>query len=139
MLKISLRIGPIYLLTCIQSKILRKYLDKNFKKDFVRIVKILIEFFILFVLKKDDQLRLHVGYWKLNIVTIKDKYSLLNVGELHNYFSETKWFTKLNLWETYNLIKIKKSNEWKTIFKIRYEIYEYQIMLFGFINALTIY
>ena len=52
--KILSKIGLIYLLFYIQLKILKNYLDKNLKKDFIREVKISVEFFILFILKKDE-------------------------------------------------------------------------------------
>ena len=48
------KIGPIYLLFYIQLRFLRNYLNKNLKKDFIQKTKIVIEFFILFVLKKDE-------------------------------------------------------------------------------------
>ena len=57
-------------------------MDKNLKKDFIRKAKIIVEFFILFILKKDEKLRFCINYRKLNIIIIKDKYSLLNIGKL---------------------------------------------------------
>ena len=56
------KIGPIYPLSYTQLKILRNYLDKNLKKDFIQETKILTEFFILFIPKKDRQLRLYIDY-----------------------------------------------------------------------------
>ena len=41
----------------------------------------------------------------------------------------------LNLWETYNLIKMKADEKWKTAFRIRYGHYKYKVMLFDLINA----
>ena len=57
-------------------------MDKNLKKEFIREVKTIIEFSILFILKKDKKFRLYVNYRKLNIITIKDKYLLPNIKEL---------------------------------------------------------
>ena len=50
-----------------------------------------------------------------------------------------KWFIKLNLWEIYNLIRIKKEDELKIVFEIRYGIYKYQIIFFDLTNILIIY
>ena len=135
MLEILLKIGPIYTLFYIQLKILKNYLDKNLKKDFIWRVKTAAKFLILFVPKKDEKLRFYVNYRKLNVITIKDKYSLPNIEKLQDYLIKTKWFTKLDLYETYNLVRIKERNEWKTAFRTYYEIYKYQIILFKLINA----
>ena len=74
-------------------------------------MKIIIEFFILFILKKDRKFRLYINYRKLNIIIIKNKYLLLNIEELQNYLIGVKWFIKLDLRGTHNLIKIKKNNK----------------------------
>ena len=79
MLEILSKIGPIYILFYTQLEILRNYLDKNLKKDFIWKTKIIIEFLILFVSKKDGKLRLCVDYRKLNIIIIKNKYPLSNI------------------------------------------------------------
>jgi hypothetical protein len=47
----------------------------------------------------------------------------------------TKFFTKLDLKNGYNLIRIKEDDEWKTGFRYRYGLYKYLIMLFGLPNA----
>ena len=81
-IEILSKIGPIYVLFHTKLEILRNYLDKNFKKSFIQKVKTIVEFFILFVLKKDKKLKLYVNYRKLNIIIIKDKYLLPNIREL---------------------------------------------------------
>jgi hypothetical protein len=48
-------------------------------------------------------------------------------------------YTKINLRGAYNLVHIRKGDEWKTTFKIRYNHFEYVVMLFGLSNALTIF
>ena len=45
----------------------------------------------------------------------------------------------MNLYNDYYLIKIKKDEKQKIIFKIRYRLYEYQIILFKLINILVIF
>ena len=42
---------------------------------------------------------------------------------------------KLDIWEEYYKVYIKKKKEWKTAFWTRYELYEYQVMLFELTNA----
>ena len=65
-------------------------MDKNLKKSFIWEAKIIIEFLILFVPKKDEKFRLYVNYRRLNAITIKDKYPLPNIGKLQNYLIEVK-------------------------------------------------
>ena len=84
MLGILSKIEPIYTLFHTQLEILRNYLDKNLKKEFIRKVKIIVEFLILFVLKKDGKLRFYMNYRKLNIIMIKNKYPLLNIRKLQD-------------------------------------------------------
>ena len=72
MSKILSKIGPIYILFYTQLEILRDYLDKNLKKNFIQKIKIIVEFFILFILKKDRKLRLYINYGKLNTIIIKN-------------------------------------------------------------------
>ena len=111
MSKILSKIGPIYILFHTQLEALRNYLDENLKKDFIWEIKIVTEFLILFIPKKDEKLRLYIDYRKLNVITIKNKYPLLNIGELQNHLIGVKWFTKLDLRETYNLVRIKEDDE----------------------------
>ena len=43
-------------------------------------------------------------------------------------------FTKLNLRETYNLLRLKKKDEWKTAFRTKYETFEYNVLSFELSN-----
>ena len=88
--KILFKIGSIYTLFHIQLEILRNYLDKNLKKNFIWKIKIIVEFLILFISKKDRKLRLYVNYRKLNKIIIKNKYPLLNIGKLQDHLIEIK-------------------------------------------------
>jgi hypothetical protein len=76
--------------------ILKEYINKNLKKGFIKELTLRVKALVLFVLKKDKRLRLVVDYYKLNNVTIKDRYSMLLLAELNNRLKEAKFFTKLN-------------------------------------------
>ena len=87
---ILLKVEPIYTLFYTKLEILRNYLDKNLKKSFIREVKMTAEFPILFILKKNEKLRLCVNYRKLNTITIKNKYLFPNIEKLQNHLLGVK-------------------------------------------------
>jgi hypothetical protein len=92
---------------------------------------------ILFVLKKNRLPRMCVDYQKLNNITVKNRYLLPNITELRDRLLRAKIFTALDLRDGYYLIRIKKGEEWKTAFRMRYGHYEYTVILFGLTNALA--
>ncbi|KFY82311.1 hypothetical protein V498_08625, partial [Pseudogymnoascus sp. VKM F-4517 (FW-2822)] len=118
-----------------ELKLLKEYIDDNLKKGFIRLSKSPAGSPLLWVPKKDGSKRLCVDYRGLNNVTIKDRYALPLINELHDRFQGAKIFTKLDLRSAYNLIRIAKGEEWKTAFRTRYGLFEYQVMPFGLTNA----
>jgi hypothetical protein len=51
---------------------LKAYINKNIKKGFIRLSKLLAEYLVMFVLKKNRKLQLCVNFRKLNNITIKN-------------------------------------------------------------------
>ena len=98
----------IYVLFKIEFNVFKKYLNTNLKKKFIKKFKSSTKYSIFFTFKKNDKFRLCVDYQKLNDITIKNKYSLFNINEFQNKLQKTKYFIKINLRETYNLIRMKK-------------------------------
>ena len=66
---------------------------------------------ILFILKVEGIMWLYVNYRYLNKIIIKNRYPLLLVGELFNRLGYIKIFTKLNLYNVYYRIYIKKGDK----------------------------
>ena len=64
----------IYIFSKIEFEMLRKYINENLKKKFFKFFKFSTKSFILFVKKLNDDLRLYVNYWNLNVITIKNRY-----------------------------------------------------------------
>jgi hypothetical protein len=127
--------GPIYQLSEKELKVLKEYVDENLAKGFIRPSTSSAGSPVLFVPKKDGSLRLCVDYRALNNITIKDRYALPLINELHDRFQGAVYFTKLDLRGAYNLIRIKAGEEWKTAFRTRYGLFEYMVMPFGLTNA----
>jgi hypothetical protein len=89
----------------------------------------------LFVKKKDQSLRLCVDYRPLNVVVIKNKYSLPHIDILFDQLADAKDFSKVDLHSGYHQIKIRPKYIPKTTFSNRYGLYKYLVMLFGLTNA----
>jgi hypothetical protein len=92
-------------------KILKKYLNENLKREYIQHFINPAGTPILFILKKDGNLRLCVNYRSLNKITVKNRYSLPLVKEILNRFSEAAVYTKLDLKKAYYKIRIKKRDE----------------------------
>lgn len=67
--------------------------------------------------KKNNILHLYIDHEMLNDIIIKNQYSILNINNLQDKFSNEQYFTKLNLQVTYNLIKMKEAEELKIAFQ----------------------
>ena len=107
----------IYVLSYKELKVVRDYLDKNLKKRFIREQKLLVEYLIIFILKRDRSLRLYVNYRKLNNITFKKRNLSLNISKPQDQLDKIKNFKKLDLKLVYNLIRIKEGKVRKPSFK----------------------
>jgi hypothetical protein len=92
-------------------KILKNYLNKNFKREYIQRSINPAGAPILFVFKKDGGFRLYVDYKNLNKITIKNRHSLPLVGETLNRFSGAAIYTKLDFKNIYYRIRIRKEDE----------------------------
>ncbi|KAJ1041202.1 hypothetical protein NDA10_004095 [Ustilago hordei] len=114
---------------------LRRYLDENLEKGFIRPSKSPARSPVLFVPKKDGGLRLCVDYRGLNKITVKNRAPLPLIEEQLFLLRKARIYTKLDLRAAYNLIRIAKGDEWKTAFGTQLGLYEYLVMPFGLANA----
>ncbi len=104
---------------------LKAYIKNNLINGFIKSSKSSIRAFILFKKKLDGSLRLCINYWGLNNLIIKNWYPLPLVKELLDWLSQAQHFTQLDLTNAYHQIKIRKDDEWKTIFRICYGHFGY--------------
>ena len=77
----------IYQLFKKKLEVLRDYIKKNLKKEYIKFSKFSTEYSILFAFKKNDKLCLYVNYRKFNDITIKNRYFLFNVSEIQDRLS----------------------------------------------------
>jgi hypothetical protein len=71
----------------------------------------------------------------LNVITIKNKYSLPHIDILFDQLAGAKVFSKVDLCSGYYKIKIHLKDVPKTAFSTRHGLYEYLVMSFGLTNA----
>jgi len=91
---------------------------------------------ILFVPKKHGRgLRLCVDYLALNRITIPNRYPLPLMQELQDRVQGAQWLTKMDLKNGFHQIRMKEGDEWKTAFRTRYRLFEFQVMPFSLTNA----
>jgi len=91
---------------------------------------------ILFVPKPHGRgLRLCVDFGALNRITIPNQYPLPLMQDLQDHIWGAKWFTKMNLKNGFHLIWMREGDEWKTAFRIRYGLFEFQVIPFELTNT----
>ncbi|KAK3549364.1 hypothetical protein QTP70_035069 [Hemibagrus guttatus] len=92
-----------------------------------------------FVGKKDGGLRPCIDYRGLNTITVRYPYPLPLVPAALEQLRGARFFTKLDLRSTYNLVRIHEGDEWKTAFHTTHGHYEYLVMPFGLTNAPAVF
>ena len=106
----------MYKTTWEEDEGLRKYLLENILTGKVQRSCSAANAPILCACMKDGSLRLCVDYRALNPLTIPNKYPLPLISELLEKTRGGWWFTRLDLKNGYNLIRIAAGDEWKTAF-----------------------
>jgi len=128
--------GPIYPLSEEELLVLRESLKEMERTGKIRRSTLAAGSPILFVPKPHGRgLRLCVDYRALNRITIPNRYPLQLMQELQDRVRGAQWFTKMDLQNGFHLIRIKKRDEWKTAFRTRYGLFEFQVVPFGLTNA----
>lgn len=126
---------PAYKLPVYQYEECKKQIAELLAKGFIRPSSSPYASPMLFVRKKDGTHRLCVDYRALNRITVKNKYPLPRIDELHDRLVGAKIFSKLDLQSGYHQIPVKEQDILKTAFRSRYGLYEFTVMPFGLTNA----
>ena len=87
------------------------------------------------VRKKNGKLRYCLDYRKLNQVTVKDAYPLLNISECLDSLGNAQFFSALDMSSGYYQIMIAEEDRPKTAFITKYGLFEHIRMPFGLCNA----
>jgi len=128
--------GPIYPLSEVEQQTLREWLKDMERTGKIKQLTSPAGSPILFVPKPHGRgLRLCVDYRALNQITIPNRYPLPLMQELQDRVLGAHWFTKMDLKNGFHLIRMRRGDEWKTAFRTRYGLFEFQVMPFGLTNV----
>ena len=112
--------GPLYSMSEAELRALKQYLEENLSKGFIRASKSSGASPVLFAKKSDGSLRFCVDYKALNEITKKNCYPLPLIDETLNRLHKAKYYTRLDLRWTFNLIRICSGDEWLIAFRTCY-------------------
>jgi len=118
---------------------LHRYLNENLSKDFIQVSHFQMITSVLFIKKLKEELCFCVNYRDLNVITVKNRYSLSLISETLNRLSWAKIFIKLNIISAFNQLWIKEENEALIVFHTWFELFKYLIMLFNLCNESVLF
>jgi hypothetical protein len=87
------------------------------------------------VRKTNDQIRLCVDFRTLNRVSIKYHFPLPNMEMILQQVAGSQTMSLLDDFSSYNQIKVKRADNYKTTFITRWGTFAYERMPFGLSNA----
>ncbi|GBG66760.1 hypothetical protein CBR_g68746 [Chara braunii] len=118
-----------------ELEVLRAQLDDLLDKGWIRPSCSPYGAPVLFVRKKNKDLRLCIDNRKLNAQTVKKAGPLPRIDDVLEQLGGTTYFSKLDLKSGYHQIEIQPQDRYKTAFKTRYGHFEWIVMPFGLTNA----
>src|SRR6266702_6983111 len=118
-----------------EKESLAKFIKEQLAKGYIRPSRSPYSSPFFFIKKKSGELCPVQDYWRLNSLTIKNRYPLPLIPKLINQIRNVRLFTKLDIRWGYNNIRIKEGEEWKGAFKTNLGLYEPCVMFFGLTNS----
>jgi hypothetical protein len=126
---------PIYRMSPIELEAMRKELDKLLANGSIEPSVSPYGAPVLFIKKKDGDLRMCIDYRALNNITVKNHFPIPLIDDLTDLLHGAKIFTKIDLRSGYNQVRIHDDDVEKTAFRTRYGHFQYRVMPFGLTNA----
>ncbi|GBG70297.1 hypothetical protein CBR_g6425 [Chara braunii] len=127
--------GAVYRMSLRELEELRKQLDELLEKGWIRPSSSPFGAPVLFVPKKDGELRMCIDYRGLNAITVKSVEPLPKIDDLLDRVQGCRYFSKIELKSGYHEIEVHPDDQYKTTFRTRYGHYEFIVMPFGLTNV----
>ena len=125
----------IYLMSENKLQKIKKYLEKNLKKEFISFSSTLYALSVLFVVKSNKSLRFCVNYRKLNVVIKRNRYLISLIEETLARVINCKYFIKLNIIVVFNKLRMHLNSKDYIIFVTFMSVYKYHVQSFDLINT----
>ena len=127
----------LYSLSPAEQVELKKFINENLKKGFIQETKLHMASPFFFIKKKYGKLWPVMDYYKLNEITIKNKYPLLTIQELLDLLASTIIFSLMDIDIGYNNVRMFKEDIPKTAFVMNLGMYKPLVIFFGLTNSLA--
>ncbi|GBG85132.1 hypothetical protein CBR_g39698 [Chara braunii] len=127
--------GVVYRMSPRELEELRKQLDELLEKGWIRPSSSPFGAPVLFVPKKEGELRMCIDYRGQNAITVKNVEPLPRIDDLLDRVQGAKYFSKVDLKSGYHQIEVHPDDQYKTAFRTRYGHYKFIVMPFGLTNA----
>ena len=126
---------PLYGISRNKLEVLKKYLEADLSKKYIRTSTSSAVALVLFVKKPGGGLQFCVDYCGLNVLTIKNKYPLPLIQETMDHLCKVTYFIKLNIIKAFNRIYMAADGEWKMAFRTNLDLYKCLVLLPGLSNV----
>ncbi|GBG80876.1 hypothetical protein CBR_g31432 [Chara braunii] len=127
--------GAVYRMSPRELEELRKQLDELLEKGWIRPSSSPFGAPVLFVPKKEGELRMCIDYRGLNAITVENVELLPRIDDFLDRVQGCRYFSKIDLKSGYHQIEVHPDDQYKNAFRTRYGHYEFIVMPFGLTNA----
>ena len=133
------RKGKIYPLSRNKREEVQNFVEDQLRKGYIRPSKFPQTSPVFFVNKKNRGKRMVIDYYNLNNQMVKNNYPLSLITDLIDNMGSKQVFTKMNLQQEFNNVRIKEGDEWKGAFMIHIRSFELTVIFFEMTNLPVIF
>ena len=131
----SLSNQPAYRSNLEETKELQRQVSELMEKGYVRKSMSLCIVPVILVPKKDGMWRMCIDCQAVKNIMVNYYHLIPRLDDMLDELHGACVFSKIDLKSRYYQMRMKEGNEWKTVFKTKYGLYEWLVMPFGLTNA----